>query len=152
MSGRLRETQNYRAGVWRAASFTFTFTFASALAGASLLSFGLAGCASRVAPASGAIAAVQAPAASNGPAYAIVDSVRPIAPGANPQGDILTAMGVPAPAGGASACEILVWTEDGETLSVVQANAAGLRPGERVIVLPGAIPRLMVPQAASPAS
>jgi outer membrane lipoprotein SlyB len=125
-----------------------------------LLACGLAGCASGVRPAMPAAPAVAS--AASGPKEGTVAAVRPIAPlpaesgvapGADPAGAILAAMGVAAaPSGGRALTEIIVQTNDGQTLSVVQPNAAGLVSGAQVVLLPGPLPRLVKRGTASPAS
>lgn len=99
-------------------------------------------------------------AAPTGPDYATVAAVRPIndegsggggaAPGGDPRADILAAMGVSpvAASGQAAPSEIVVRTDGGDTLSIVQTGGAGFTPGERVVVVPGGQPRL-VPAPAS---
>jgi outer membrane lipoprotein SlyB len=108
----------------------------------------LAGCAPPRPPVTQASPAETA-AGLQGPAYATVASVRPIGgfgttADTNPDAAILPAMGVAASAmpSGSASSEIVVRTDGGETLSVVQPDAAGLSPGERVMVLPGGLPRL----------
>jgi hypothetical protein len=100
--------------------------------------------------------APESPAGPGGPAYATVDAVRAVPPpaagGASPQAQILTAMGLATAGGGDGEAEVVVQTDDGQTLSVVGADAAGLAPGDRVLVIPGAVPRLVRPGAGSPAS
>jgi outer membrane lipoprotein SlyB len=48
--------------------------------------------------------------------------------------------------------EVVVRTDDGQTLSVVQPDPAGLVPGVRVEVVPGPTPHLVRPSLSSPAS
>lgn len=128
----------------------FTFLRASA-AVAGLAALGLlTGCAAS-AP---RMAVAPAPATAAGPLYATVALVRPVpAAAAAEQTAILTAMGAPATGAGAGGrSEILVRTDDGQTLSVVTTQAAGLAPGARVVLLPGAPLRLGRPGLAGPAS
>lgn len=116
------------------------------------LALGLSGCAGgtrlAVAPA--------APAASTGPLYATVAQVRPVpAPAGTEQPAILAAMGA-GPAGdtggAAGRSEILVRTDDGQTLSVVTTANPSLAPGARVVLLPGPSLRLGRPGITAPAS
>lgn len=113
--------------------------FAAALA--ALL--GLAAC-------TGANPAAVAPAAVSRapvrPAAGVIVSARPVAAAraGGVEGSILGAVGAPAAGGaGAAACEFIVREDDGRTLSVVQAPAAGLQPGRRVVVSAGVRTRLM---------
>jgi outer membrane lipoprotein SlyB len=153
MSKRLHAAQEDRGSVWRAGLITFSRAKGSALVMSGLGALlALSACATGKAPLSQAHEAVAAP---TGPDYATVAAVRPISEdgsGGDPRADILAAMGVStaaaATAGPAAPSEIVVRTDGGETLSVVQAGGAGFAPGERVIILPGGQPRL----AAAPAS
>ncbi len=84
------------------------------------------------------------PAAIRGAApgiYGVVVSCRPIgaASSGGVRGAILGAIGGPASGGAGQGAavpdvELIVREDDGQTLSVVQTNAAGLRPGERVVL------------------
>jgi outer membrane lipoprotein SlyB len=148
MSGRLRKQQKDRGGVWRAV----TFTFARAAFGLALT---LSACAPTFRPSLSA-AAPGTTVGPSGPAYGTVAAVRPVtlsagAAGNEPEVQILTAMGV-APPAGAAGSEIVVQTDNGQTLSVVQGNPVGLAPGARVEIVPGAMPRLEPLGAAPPAS
>ena len=83
------------------------------------------------------------------PTYATVAAVRPLpaASAAAPGQDaaILTAMGLATTSRGVSraSAEIVVRTDGGETLSVVQPNLGDLAPGDRVLVVPGGVTRLV---------
>jgi outer membrane lipoprotein SlyB len=109
-----------------------------------IVTLALGGCA----PSKPLILAPTTSGARHGPAYATVAAVRPIRAfaglGIDPQAAILTAMsGSPSsPAPSASSSEIVVRTDGGETLSVVQPDSADLAPGERVIIVPGGLTRL----------
>jgi len=150
MSDRLRGSQKTRELVWETALITMSRVtwLARFVATATLL---LCGCATRP------LVAVSSPDAGfggpSGPHYATVESVRPI-PGtgaaAASSTQILTAMGV-APGGGAAAEEVVLQTDDGQTLSVVEPAGALLAAGARVRVLPGSQPRL-VPVSATPST
>jgi outer membrane lipoprotein SlyB len=129
----------------------FTFLRApAALGGVAVLGLLLTGCAA------GGTRMAVAPAAAtaSGPLYATVALVRPVpAAAATEQTAILAAMGaVPAGAEGEGRSEILVRTDDGQTLSVVTTQAAGFAPGTRVVLLPGAPLRLGRPGMTAPAS
>jgi outer membrane lipoprotein SlyB len=157
MSGRLRKRQKHRDAVsWRVA-FTFARAVPRPFAGALALALALSACAPTTRP-SPTASAPELPGGPAGPAYGTIDAVRPIAmsagaTGNDPKAQILTAMGVAAPgAPDATASEIVVQTDDGQTLSVIQANPAGLAPGERVEIVPGAMPRLQPLAAAAPAA
>ena len=52
---------------------------------------------------------------------------------------------LPTGPGTTTATEFIVRTDDGATLSIVQANEAGWRPGDRVLVLHGEASRLVSP-------
>jgi outer membrane lipoprotein SlyB len=143
MSGRLRNNHNDRGRVWRRAVFTFTRAAIAPLPAA--LALALSACAPTV-RSSPTASMSGSPSGPTGPAYGTIAAVRAVIPmagtaGDNPEFQILTAMGVAAP-GAAAGSEIVVQTDDGQALSVVQANPAGLAPGERVEIVPGAIPRL----------
>jgi outer membrane lipoprotein SlyB len=87
----------------------------------------------------------------SGPSYATVDAVRPITQAiasGDSRAQILAAMGVPLQPG-ISASEVVLQTDDGRTLSVVQADPLHLVPGQRVRLVPGATPTLV---PAAPAS
>jgi outer membrane lipoprotein SlyB len=154
MSGRLPKEHKDRGGVRRDGAITFARAAARpfAVAVAVMLALALAACAAVPRP-SPTVALPETPGRPTGPAFGTVAAVRPItdAAGNGPEARILTAMGVAAP-GGAVGAEIVVQTDDGQTLSVVQANAAGLAPGARVEIVPGAMPRLAPLAAAAPAS
>jgi outer membrane lipoprotein SlyB len=156
MSGRLRKTQKRRGGVWGGGAFTFARAAAGPLPAILGLALTLCGCAPTARPSLTA-AAPETPAGPTGPAYGTIDAVRPARlsdglAGGDAEAQILTAMGVAVPAGGAAGSEIVVQTDDGQTLSVVQANPAGLAPGQRVEIVPGAMPRLEPLAGAAPAS
>ncbi len=145
MSVLLRDAQDARAAVWPDAAITFpraVFRGGGVPVMAVLVLFGCA-------PAKPPILRPHAAAASDGAAYATVASVRPIrafaVAGIDPEAAILAAMSLsPADMGTSDASsEIVVRTDGGETLSVVQPNSAGLAPGERVMVVPGGLPRLV---------
>ena len=82
--------------------------------------------------------------------YGIIVSCRPIAAaaaGGDVRGAILGAVGGPAGNGAGQGAaeavfEFIVREDNGQTLSVVQTNAAGLRPGERVVLSMGTRTRL----------
>jgi outer membrane lipoprotein SlyB len=97
---------------------------------------GLAGCATPAAP-TPAATELQRPAAT----YGVVVSRRPIqAPTGNDiRGSILGAVGNRLPAGTATtaACEFIVREDNGQTVSVVQTDEVGLRPGDRVVLSVG---------------
>ena len=86
-----------------------------------------------------------------GPAYATVVAVREIpatgAPASDPRAAILNAMGLPQAATNGGSSEIVVRKDDGTALSVVQTSSADLasrpRVGERVMVEPSGLPRLV---------
>jgi outer membrane lipoprotein SlyB len=145
MSARLPKAHKAHELVLEASLFTF-WRVGAVLAGLSALALG--GCASPAARAPAAGAGLIPP---SGPSYATVEAVRPIAP-AMASGDsrsqILDAMGVavqPTP----PASEFVLQTDDGLTLSVVQADPLHLMPGQRVILVPGPTPTLV---PAAPAS
>ncbi len=143
MSAGLRNAQKDRGAVW----LTAPITFARASWKPLIVVAALAGCAPPRPPVTQDSPAEMA-AGLQGPAYATVASVRPIGgfgtAETNPDAAILPAMGVASSAmpSGRASSEIVVRTDGGETLSVVQPDAAGLSPGERVMVLPGGLPRL----------
>ena len=77
--------------------------------------------------------------------YGVIVSCRPIeaAGGGDVRGAILGAVGGPAGQGASEAAfEFVIREDNGQTLSVVQANPAGLRPGERVVLSMGTRTRL----------
>jgi len=80
--------------------------------------------------------------------YGVIVSRRPIeapaAAGRDVRGAILDAVGGPAggPEAGKPAFEFIVREDDGHTVSVVQTNETGLRPGERVVLSMGTRTRL----------
>jgi outer membrane lipoprotein SlyB len=84
-----------------------------------------------------------APTAVRG-VHGVIVSRRPIeATGTGVRGTILGAVGEPAGAAGqGAAVEFIVREDDGQTVSVVQADAAGLMPGERVVLSAGGRTRL----------
>jgi hypothetical protein len=139
--------QKDRSGVWRPGAIT--------IASALIIVSAVAGCAPSARPNTAAVAP-ESPRGPGGPAYATVDAVRAIplagAGGGSPQAQILTAMGIATAGGGGGESEVVVQTDDGQTLSVVGANTAGLAPGDRVLVVPGAVPRLARPGTGAPAS
>jgi TOBE domain len=145
MSVILPDAQKVRATVWRTAGITFLRAAFHGLRVPLLVAATLPGCASARPP----VLKPQAAVAPVGPAYATVAAVRPIRPlapaGGDTQAAILAAMSVsPAvAAAGGSSSEIVVRTDGGETLSVVQPNSADLTPGERVIIVPAGLPRLV---------
>jgi hypothetical protein len=153
MSERLHTAQKDRGAVWGAGLITFSGAKGSVLAMGGLgVLLMLSACATGKAP---VLQPRDAGAGPAGPDYATVAAVRPInegGSGGDARADILTAMGVSplAGAGQAAPSEIVVRTDDGETLSVVQAGGAGFVPGERVTVVPGGQPRLV--PAPAPAS
>ena len=106
---------------------------------------GLAACA----PASGTMApSAGAPGGDEPARSATVVAVRPVpAPGNDMRGTILGAIGT----GGATepgteaTCEFILRTDNGQTISVVQANAEGLHAGEHVVLSMG--PRRRVARA-----
>ena len=149
MSVVLHQAQEHRGNVWWSEVFTFARLRWGSLGASSLMALALAGCAPAGAPVT-QNPAPETASALHGPAYATVASVRPLRdfgmPANDPDAAILPAMGLAggstvsrAPPGSAS--EVVVRTDGGETLSVVQSGAA-LSPGERVRVLPGNVPRL----------
>jgi outer membrane lipoprotein SlyB len=92
-----------------------------------------------------------APAADVGPAetaeYGVIVSLRPAAASGAVQANIMAAFGGPMAGGvegkpAAAATEFIVREDSGNTISVVQANDDGLRPGDRVAVMRGARTRL----------
>jgi outer membrane lipoprotein SlyB len=98
-----------------------------------LLLVGLAGCAATArgpAPASVALPA-------GGPRGGTILSLRPVSAASTQVASIGTAIGAPvrpaADIGGST--EYIVQTDDGSVISVVQAGAAELHPGDRVTVL-----------------
>jgi outer membrane lipoprotein SlyB len=121
---------------------------------ATALLLGLAGCATHVAPAR--TAAARQPASQRG---AIIVSARPLGrslgqsvggSGVDVRRSILSALagnGVGGNAAGnrapAGATEFIVRQDGGETLSVVQADDPGLRPGARVLLRDGPHTRLI---------
>jgi len=89
--------------------------------------------------------AAVAPAAAPGARGGVIAAMRPVAfpmpaAGADMRGTILRAI-APAASATAALTEIIVRVDGGDTLSVVQADAAGLRPGARVSVA-GDAPRV----------
>jgi hypothetical protein len=142
----LRGAQKGRGGVWPGILITFLRGRRASVGVPLAAALALFGCAPARPPVSGPRAAVAAPA---GPGYATVAAVRPISAiggaGGGPDAAILPAMGISseaAPASGALS-EIVVRTDGGETLSVVQPNAINLAPGERVMIVPGGLPRVV---------
>jgi outer membrane lipoprotein SlyB len=116
---RLITISRHKRGAWLGAGFAW------------ILMLSLAGCA---APAPH-IASSGGEAATARGVQATILAIRPVPPAA-PQGStaILTAMG--APAGQTTGeSEIILRTDDGAILSVVQAESSGLAPGARVVVL-----------------
>lgn len=142
MSNRLRAAQEYRGSVWGSSVITF-LRAPSGVSRVSLLAvLALFGCAPAKPPASNRQVAV----APGGSDFATVAAVRPIGAfgsGIDPQAAIRAAIGVSSAATTRASCEIVVRTDDGGTLSVIQPNVADLTPGERVLVLPGTLPRLV---------
>ncbi len=78
--------------------------------------------------------------------YGVIVSVRPVpdqAGGSSVRGSILMAVGSAGPPSGTGqACEFIIRDDSGRPLSVVQSNADGLRPGERVVIATGDRARL----------
>lgn len=78
--------------------------------------------------------------------YGVIVSCRPIEAatgGGDVRGAILGAVGGPDGQGASEAAfEFIIREDNGQTLSVVQTNAAGLRPGERVVLSMGTRTRL----------
>lgn len=69
--------------------------------------------------------------------YGVVVGERPALPGGM-RTAILAALGAPVTATApVNVTEFIVRADDGQTLSVVQADTAGLRPGERVTIRAG---------------
>jgi outer membrane lipoprotein SlyB len=96
--------------------------------------FGLASCGtgSPPVPPAGAAAGRAAPVT-----YGVVVTIRPLPAPGDRTGTILGAVGSgPAP-GQPASFEFILREDDGRTLSVVQTNAEGLRPGERIVVSMG---------------
>jgi hypothetical protein len=142
MSNRLRAAQEYRGSVWRRVVITFLRAPSGGSRAPFLAVLALFGCA----PAKPPVVNRQVMAEPGGPAYATVAAVRPIGAfgsGIDPQAAIRAAIGVSSAAATRPSCEIVVRTDDGGTLSVIQPNVADLTPGERVLVVPGALPRLV---------
>jgi hypothetical protein len=159
MSDRLRHGQEGRGVVWSRAVITFSRArrgLGAALT-ATALALALAGCVAAKQPLLRAPLAVMAP---TGPAFATVSAVRAInetgteaGSASDPRASILAAMGrspIAAATGNVAAVEIVVKTDDGQTLSVVQPDAGGLAPGQRVVVLPEGGRQMVAP--APPAS
>jgi len=118
------------------------------LAGLGLLLVGCAGGGPRTAVAPAAVTAE-----ASGPLYATVALVRPVPPAsADGEGAVLAALGLGAGGGPDGLSEILVRTDDGQTLSVVTTEAASFAPGARVVLLPGSPLRLGRPGMTAPAS
>lgn len=115
-----------------------------------LFAIALAGCGAPK-PASIAASAGQA-AAKTAPLRATILAVRPVPPAA-PQGSgaILTAMGAAAVQGSGEA-EIILRTDGGAILSVVQPVTSSLVPGARVVVLTSPSLHLVQPGHAAPMS
>ena len=114
--------------------------------------FLLSGCASgghqaALAPASAAMPA-------GGARYATITAVRPVPPpAAGSGGAILAVLGLGQGAGAAAPlAELLLRTDDGAVLSLVQPRAAEWVPGNRVLVLPGDRLTLVRPGFTEPAS
>ena len=146
MSEKLHGAQEARGSVWPTRRITFLRGIATPLT--AVLAF--SGCAPARPPALQQQATVSATAPSPvARAYATVAAVRPIgsfaSSGSDPDAAILPAMGVSSAVGSVSGAmsEIIVHTDSGETLSVVQPSTVALAPGERVIVLPGSGRRLV---------
>jgi hypothetical protein len=145
MSVILRAAQEHRAAVRPIAAITFPRAGLRCCTVLGMAAVALFGCA----PAKPPILAPQAAVAPGGPAYATVATVRPIpafaAAGGGGQAAILAAMSIPQSAMGTSGAssEIIVRTDGGETLSVVEPDSAGLALGERVIVVRGGLLRLV---------
>jgi len=87
-----------------------------------------------------------------GRVQATVIAVRPVPP-ATPQGSgaVLAAMGAPAGQTGGNA-EIILRTDQGSVLSIVQSGAAGLTQGARVVVLTSPRLEIVRPGYAAPSS
>jgi outer membrane lipoprotein SlyB len=114
-------------------------------AGAVLLVLALAGCATpKPAPATAA-----GPAASNAAATGggVIVALRPLAPDTPARRRVLAALGV-AVAPAADDVEVIVRTDDGRPLSVMQGGAGALRAGERVALVGG--PRIRIAPHAAP--
>jgi hypothetical protein len=148
MSEKLRGAQKDRGCVWPIGRITFLRGIVTPLTAV----VALFGCAPERAPAVQPQAAAPAAAVSPaGPAYAKVAAVRPIgafgSSGDSPDAAILPAMGISTAAAARSGAmsEIIVHTDRGDTLSVVQPSDVALVPGERVLVLPAASGRRLVP-------
>ncbi|MCB8883459.1 hypothetical protein ACELLULO517_24640 [Acidisoma cellulosilytica] len=108
----------------------------------------LAGCA---APAP-RVLSTEPEAAVAGRIDATIIAIRPVPPAA-PQGGgaVLAAMGTQN-GGGASETEIIVRTDQGNVLSVVQTDVTGLAAGARVVVLTSPRLRIARPGYATPVS
>lgn len=150
MSERLRKLQKDRFPVRFIASITNARGGLGAALGV-IASLALTGCA-----ASEGRVATTAPATplTTGTNYATVTLIRP-APAASPQGTgaVLTAMGLPpTSAAGAAEAEVVVRTDDGRTLSVMQPDAPGIVPGARVVVVADPSLRVVRPGFTAPTS
>ena len=146
MSEFLRGAQKYRESVLSGRRITLPLAqlgCAAALLTASLLT----GCAPTRPP----VVMQQSAVAPAGPAYATVVAVRDIpasgAGGNNPRSAVLTAMGLAQTAEQGASSEIVVRTEDGAALSVVEPDAANpaanLKVGAKVMVVRGGLLRLV---------
>ena len=139
----LQDGQETRGLVWSHGKITLSRPRRAGVGVSLVLALSLVGCA----PARPPVIQPQATGAPTGPSYATVAAVRPIrTPGAgasDPGTAILDAMGVSREMAAGASSEIVVRTDRGETLSVVQPSAANLTPGERVMVVPGGLPRLV---------
>ena len=149
MSVGLHDAQEDRGAVWRFVAITFLRARFRALSVPLLMAIGLVGCATVTPPVLEAQGSKQAAVVPTGPDYATVAAVRPIrvfaAAADDPQAAILAAMNGSdsAAAPGSASSEIIVRTDNGETLSVVQPDSSRLTPGERVMIVPGGLPRLV---------
>jgi outer membrane lipoprotein SlyB len=87
-------------------------------------------------------AAPVAPQAASTIKSGVVVSVRDASPGGDVRGSILGAVGAAPPAARDALAEIIVRDDAGQAVSVMQANADSLRPGDRVVLTGGARTRV----------
>jgi outer membrane lipoprotein SlyB len=110
------------------------------LVGSAVLSLGVAGCApARPDP----TRAERVPEPSGVPGGGVIVSMRPMTVAASDV--ILIALNEASLARGsrpAAAVEFIIHEDGGRTVSVVQSDAAGFRPGERVVLTGGARTRV----------
>ena len=151
MAKRLRRMQKAKPDHGGARLITISRKLRAGLFGtgfAALAAASLSGCA---APAP-RVASPGPEAVVSGRVDATVLLIRPV-PATTPQGSgaVLAAMGAPA-GQTAGEAEVILRTDQGAVLSIVQSDTRGLMPGSRVVVLTSPRLQLARPGYASPAS